>query len=348
MSFRRDFDEWADHYLKGDLDPAKKEEFEQALENEPELKMAFEEHRILAGALKKLGRQSRIRARVKETIKAGSQNSGAPYKWYLRMGAAASIILISIVTTLFTAGYLNQKRQADHFNALKRDVEKMKYNQKVLVSDYNNKVRSTTESYGGTGFLLSNQGYLITNYHVVSSADSIYVSDAEGNMLSAELILASRSYDLAILKLSDTSYASKFKIPYWLAPGDAGLGDRLFTLGYPKDEIVYGEGYLSARSGFRGDTTSWQISMALNPGNSGGPVFTDKGALMGIISGKQNEKEGVAFAVKTEYIRKMADMVSKVMELDIQLPEKPLKALPRNEMIREFEKHVFQVRVYSN
>ncbi len=348
MSFRRDFDEWADHYLNGHLDPAQKEEFEHALEEEPELKIAFEEHRNLTSALKNFGRQKRIRAKIKQSIKSGSWNNGATYKWYLRMGAAAAIILISIVTTLFTAGYLNQKRQEDHFNALKRDVEKMKYNQQVLVSDYNNKVRSTLESYGGTGFMLSNQGYLITNYHVVSSADSIYVSDFEGKMLSAELILASRSYDLAILKLSDTTYAANLEIPYWLAPREAGLGDRLFTLGYPKDEIVYGEGYLSARSGFRGDTTSWQISMALNPGNSGGPVFNDKGALMGIISGKLNEKEGVAFAVKTEYIRKMADMVSKVMELDIQLPEKPSKSVPRNEMIREFEKHVFQVRVFSN
>ena len=70
------------------------------------------------------------------------------------------------------------------------------------------------------------------------------------------------------------------------------IAEPIFTLGYPRDEIVYGEGYLSAKSGYKGDTLSCQISVAANPGNSGGPVFNHDGEVIGILSAKETEAEG--------------------------------------------------------
>jgi serine protease Do len=60
-------------------------------------------------------------------------------------------------------------------------------------------------------------------------------------------------------------------------------------------DIVYGEGYVSARTGFNGDSLSYQVQISANPGNSGAPVFNNSGEVIGIVSTRQAQAEGVAF-----------------------------------------------------
>ncbi len=355
MPFKRNFDEWADQYLNGNMNRQEQLDFEKAIEEDKALEEIYNQHKRITFDLKKLGRRLQLRKKL-ETIEANqfkkenNLNRKNLYKW---TAAAASIVLISVVTTLFTAGYLTQKRQANKFNELKREVDQMKYNQRVLVTDYNNKTKNSLANYGGTGFLISEQGYLVTNYHVVSSSDSLYISNNDGVYLKVELVLASREYDLAILKIIDDSFLRDVKIPYSFSFGNeqCNLGERLFTLGFPKEDIVYGEGYLSSRAGYYGDTTSYQISLALNPGNSGGPLFNEKGKVVGVISGKQDEKEGVAFAIKSEYIQKMIEMTEQSLDIKISLPQnnknKVQKQNNKTDLIQQMENYVFQIRVFG-
>ncbi|MFX5785492.1 hypothetical protein ABTE36_23650, partial [Acinetobacter baumannii] len=77
----------------------------------------------------------------------------------------------------------------------------------------------------------------------------------------------------AILLINDPEYVPVKNIPYIIRKSNADLGEEIFTLGYPRNEVVYGMGYLSAKSGYNGDTLSYQIQMSVNPGNSGAPVF---------------------------------------------------------------------------
>ncbi|WP_163202633.1 trypsin-like peptidase domain-containing protein, partial [Citrobacter koseri] len=72
--------------------------------------------------------------------------------------------------------------------------------------------------------------------------------------------------------------------PYIIRKSNADLGEEIFTLGYPRNEVVYGMGYLSAKSGYNGDTLSYQIQMSVNPGNSGAPVFNKVGDIIGVLS----------------------------------------------------------------
>lgn len=350
MPFKRNFDEWADQYLNGNLNREEQLNFEKAIEEDKALEELYNQHKLITFDLKKFGKRILLRKKLENVEanqfkKENKLNRKQFYKW---TAAAASIVIISVVTTLFTAGFLTQKRQANKFNALKREVDKMKYNQRVLVSDYNiNKAKSSLANYGGTGFLISNDGYLVTNYHVVSSSDSLYISNNEGVYLKVELVLASKEYDLAILKIIDDSFSRSIHIPYSLGVDKCNLGERLFTLGFPKEDIVYGEGYLSSRAGYYGDTTSYQISLALNPGNSGGPLFNEKGKVIGVISGKQDEKEGVAFAIKSEYIHKMIEMTERSFDIKINLPQGAKKQSNKTELIKQMENSVFQIRVFG-
>src|SRR5437764_704090 len=83
-------------------------------------------------------------------------------------------------------------------------------------------------------------------------------------------IYVNKNTDLAILKVIDTSFKKINSLPYYIPRTTSELGEQIFTLGYPKEEVVYGEGYISAKSGYSGDTTAYQISISVNPGNSGG------------------------------------------------------------------------------
>ncbi|MBK7970526.1 MAG: trypsin-like peptidase domain-containing protein [Bacteroidetes bacterium] len=72
--------------------------------------------------------------------------------------------------------------------------------------------------------------------------------------------------------------------------------------GYHGDEVKLTNGIISAKSGFHGDITSYQISAAVQPGNSGGPLFDENGNLVDILSAKHSEAENASYAVKISYL----------------------------------------------
>ncbi|MEO7961525.1 MAG: trypsin-like peptidase domain-containing protein, partial [Ginsengibacter sp.] len=114
-------------------------------------------------------------------------------------------------------------------------------------------------------------------------------------------------------------------------------------LGYPREEVVYGEGYLSAKSGYFGDTSSYQVSISVNPGNSGGPVVNRNGEIIGIISSKETNADGVVFAIKSKNIyTAIKDIISSDT---IKLPSvNTLKGLDRVQQIKKLEDFVYMVK----
>ena len=112
------------------------------------------------------------------------------------------------------------------------------------------------------------------------------------------------------------------------------MGEHIFTLGYPREEVVYGEGYLSAKSGYFGDTTSYQISISVNPGNSGGPVINKNGEVIAIITSKEKNVDGVVFAIKSKNIYKALEEI-KASE-SIKLPSSSaIKGMDRENQIKK-------------
>ena len=96
-------------------------------------------------------------------------------------------------------------------------------------------------------------------------------------------------------------------LPYSFKKATSDIAEPII---YARDtqgmKLHMGRGYLSARTGYNGDTLSCQIFIAANPGNSGGPIFNHNGEVIGILSAKETEAEGAVFAVQSKYIYQVA------------------------------------------
>jgi len=179
---------------------------------------------------------------------------------------------------------------------------------------------NTSDVATGTGFLFSSSDYVITSYHVVHGAKSIRVRLINGERIDATVALKDTNNDIAILKLSQ-SPSSRQNI---ITLGDSSsvkTGDRVFTYGFPLVDLLgdaeprYSEGFINSLSGISNDPRLFQVSIPIQPGNSGGPVFNEKGELIGIatssIDSVQTQKvfgtipQNVNFAIKSSYIKSL-------------------------------------------
>ena len=125
------------------------------------------------------------------------------------------------------------------------------------------------------------------------------------------------------------------------------LGESVYTLGFPREDIVYGEGSVSSRTGYEGDSASYQVSIPVNPGNSGGPLFDQNGFLIGMISGKQTEMDAAAFAVKSNYIKNRIDSLTSMSGAGNTIRPNLLFGFSRPQQIKKLEGFVFNVKVYN-
>jgi len=250
--------------------------------------------------------------------------------------------------------YVTPKANTDYVEQLSRKVHKLEQNQNALSNQIVNKEKApkipvdVKVQSGGTAFLLDVKGYMVTNAHVIKGYKNVVVQNSKGQVFKAEIIRIIDSTDLAILKISDEDFKPMASIPYGFKKSGADLGEQIFTLGYPKDEIVYGEGYMSAKTGFNGDTLACQIAVAANPGNSGGPVINNNGEVVGILSTRQVQAEGVVFAIKTKNIfRAMETLKEDTTYQNLKVSTtSTVKGLDRVQQIKKIQDCVFMVKTY--
>jgi S1-C subfamily serine protease len=193
---------------------------------------------------------------------------------------------------------------------LESDIEKIKKPEKV-------------EKSSGTGFAISSDGYIVTNYHVVENATKIKVKGVKGDFsksYSAKVMVSDKNNDLAILKIDDYSFSSLGVIPYIIKSTPANVGENIFVLGYPLtatmgEEIKLTNGIISSKSGFQGDITSYQMTAPIQSGNSGAPMFDKVGNIAGIVNAKHVGAENAGYAVKTSYLFNLIDALPTTLKL---------------------------------
>lgn len=172
----------------------------------------------------------------------------------------------------------------------------------------------------GSGIFISEKGFIATNYHVIEDSEEIqveYFQKGEKKVYRAKVIVADKQNDLAIIQIDDPNFKILPGIPYTLSQSTADVGTDVFALGYPMadimgEEIKLTDGKISSKTGIQGDVTVYQISVPIQPGNSGGPLFDLKGNLIGITSSGLTEElgaENVNYAIKSSYLKNLIEIL---------------------------------------
>lgn len=177
----------------------------------------------------------------------------------------------------------------------------------------------------GSGIIFNTEGYIITNHHVIDNSNKFVVelNGPNGKLnYKAELVIKDVDNDLAILKIKDEAFVSLPSINYaFKENGVIDVGGSVFTIGYPHalsgmgKEAKFTDGKISSKTGYNGSINSFQTSIPVQPGNSGGPVFNDSGQLIGIINATFRETDNVSYAIKLNYIKNLIELLNDKVDL---------------------------------
>lgn len=270
----------------------------------------------------------------------------------------------NVVTNLINAsGEIKLSREGVSCGLLSTAIKKAisnltsynyKYDPNLKRTEINKNVITKSEWAGnGSGVIFSKYGHILTNNHVIKDAKEIEVEvlyDGELKKYNAEVLTVDKSNDLAIIKIVNLNFNGFDKIPYNFINKSSEVGTKVYAYGYPMalsimgKEIKVTDGIISSKSGFTGDITTYQVTAAIQPGNSGGPLFDDYGNLIGITSSGINKSiaDNVSYAIKIAYAQSLIDMLPNKIELPSSLE---LKSLSLIDQIKALSKFVVLIKV---
>jgi S1-C subfamily serine protease len=175
------------------------------------------------------------------------------------------------------------------------------------------------ELVSGSGFLVSNDGYVVTNAHVVDNASAIRVllaGNTGKNIYHAKVVQIDKSNDLAVLAIDDSSFSPRPVPPFSFRRSLVQSGEQVFTMGYPLvnymgADVKVTDGIVSSASGYGGDVTSYQITAPIQHGCSGSPLFDRDGNVVGVINALMSADvvENVGYAIKSGYLLNLLEML---------------------------------------
>jgi S1-C subfamily serine protease len=369
--------EAVERYISGQMSPDERVYFEQLRKTNPEVDHMVVEHTFFLQQMNRFDEVRNLKGILDDThihlaekglIKSPKLKGKARvvylYNRYKRVAAiAASIAGITALTMSALVWSLSPGKPINDVKndveLLKREINGLKKNDVKLDSKIND-VKSTKEEAaitptdtpieyksGGSGFLLDSRGYVVTNAHVVENAKHIAVQGSDGVDICAERVYIDLKRDIAIIRINPKKYKSPGAIPYSIRKTPADLSDPIYTLGFPRNEIVYGEGYVAAQTGYKGDSLALQITIAANQGNSGGPVFNRNGEVVGILTGKQTSAEGAVFALHSKYIYNALNAIRRDSSSQkIKIPSGTgMKGMDRTQQVKKLKDFVYMVKV---
>jgi serine protease Do len=275
---------------------------------------------------------SKIAGMLLLTITGGAVGSGITYSAMMKSNSSAATKQISYVPQSFTASSSNAMSAADAFNKVAPAV--------VIVSTKGQSQSSNGFTSGevegmGSGFIINEEGYILTNYHVIAGAKEITVTLSDKTEVSASVVNYDDKKDIAMLKLKDGT-----KVPAVAELGDSDQmypGAEVIAIGTPLSKNfaqTLTKGVISGNNrtieGENGTSVNLiQTDAAINPGNSGGPLVNTAGQVIGINSMKIGSQaagdagvEGIGFAIPINEVKSKIDSLSKqILNLGIQIRE---------------------------
>ncbi len=212
----------------------------------------------------------------------------------------------------------------------------------------------------GTGFVCGDD-LIATNYHVIRDGSTWEINfPTSGRTYQLQLVTADKTNDLAVLKLihGGSGESNKQKPLQITAFSQEKIGEELYTIGFPLGDILgsshkVAAGLLSSTSGIDNDPRMFQISVPIQPGNSGGPIFNSKGEVIGILVSTLSAKylfqsqrhipQNVNFAIKSDYLLALIPQRS----LDLKVQTGNLSNLSRVDQVEALRDSIGQVKTVS-
>lgn len=361
--------ETIEKYLSGEMSEQEKIEFELLRKNTSDIDQLVVEHSLFLNQMDFFSQ----RKKFLQTTQTTYHQLKADGQWDIEESKSSRVKIIQLwskykkitaiaatvggVIALITSSALMQfskNIKDDQLLQLGKAIEVIKKNQQAqghLLNEVKTKVPENAKLVsGGSGFLIDQKGFIITNAHVLKGEGAIVIN-SDGQEFYATIISSDELNDLAILKIEDKDYKQPKTIPYAIRKKMSNLGEEIFTLGFPRNDndIVYGKGYLSAQTGYEGDSNSYQIQIGANPGYSGAPIFNEGGELIGVITTRQKQTENVAFAIKStkiiEVIKQLKDNES-TKNISIKLPKLTTNRTNRKNQLTNLKKYMYSVRSF--
>ncbi len=284
---------------------------------------------------------------VKAYCEPSSMKGFYSVKWFLANKTStetfASMENEAILSIEFTSQENNQKKQD-------------KFIKMYPASTGEFSIKSDKSKASGSGFFISTTGIVATNAHVIEDASKIelIIANELGTFTyKAKVLLTDSKNDVALIQVDDASFKGLSTLPYSLAE-KTDVGEKVFTIGYPLNDIMgtnykVTDGIISSKSGIADDVRYYQISVPVQPGNSGGPLFNKDGNVIGITSAKLNSKavgtsiENVNYAIKISYLLNLYNMLpnSSQTQNSSQLAGKELQ-----EQIKTLKNYVCLIKIY--
>ncbi len=358
--------ETIERYLNGEMTKAERTNFEKLRSEDANVNTQVAEHKHFTGLIKQYGERLELEKRLDAIhdeidVHALEDEFMIHPSWVVRMwrnhhskiSVAASIAIFAVLSTLFFTGYLsnrelNYQQLRGELHGLKVKTDKLNDKLDGLGKNQGGKQFINPGNFRGTGFAISSNGLIATNYHVIQNADSVYVQGNDGKSYRTKVVYSDINADVAVLQITNPSFKTFGAIPYAFKKAETDIGESVFTIGYPREGVIFGPGFLTATTGYQGDSTHYQVSIPVNPGNSGGPLLDSKGNLIGVIDAKQTHMEGAAFAIKSAVLMKaIKDIPADSLKGTLNINQKnALAGLSRPQQIKKLENYVFMVRVY--
>jgi S1-C subfamily serine protease len=213
-------------------------------------------------------------------------------------------------------------------------------------------IAGTRPESSGTGFFITEDGYLITNEHVAGNGAQVRLV-TEAGLISAKVVKVDAANDLALLKAE-----GKF-VPLPLAASRAAkMGSTVATVGFPNIGLQgfapkLAKGEIAALSGAQDDPRYFQISVPVQPGNSGGALVDERGNVVGVVSAKLSARvalatsgalpENVNYAVKSSLL---LSFLESVPEVAAKLKEVAIKERRFEDVVQSVQRAAVLVLVY--
>ena len=362
-------DQWiwslAESALAGTLSPEAQAELSARIATDGDFARQYEDCLSLLRSLDDAGRQRRFKGvladvHAEHAVKEAPAKKVVPFfpKYLRTAGMAAGIALATSLTTIWAVRHGEPKPASREtitllngkINGIQSSLKQQQYQINTIIAQQTTDTpRQAAAYYSGTGtaFALTNDGYLITSYHVTDGADSLYVRTRNGDTHRARVVAFEPTADIAVLKIEDKAFRfGKGDVPYTFAPAKAPLGARIYTLGFPQDEIVYNEGYISATNGYEGDSLQYRLEVAAGAGESGSPVLDNAGNLIGIIKGKDTQAEGTTYAVSSKTLLGLLHDLPRQQSLHLPKVNR-MSSLSHEQQIDKLQDYTCLVQVYK-